>query len=89
MARPGEADADARTRFAEGWESAVDAMRMNTQAMLKMNSRLFAMWSDLVRKANGDAADSMQDLARKTSEQAEKITASISDRVREAVKQAT
>ncbi len=88
-ARQGGGDADARAGFLEAWENAVEAMRMNTQAMLKMNSRFIGTWSELMRKANGQAADTMQELARKTSEQAEKIAASVSERVREMAKQAS
>jgi len=69
------------------WQSALDTMRVNNQAMLKANSRILSTWSEMARKVNGDAADTMADLAKKTSEQAERIAKVSIDRFQEAAKQ--
>jgi hypothetical protein len=87
-ARQSEPGADARMRFAEWWEAAMDAMQANSQALLKANSRILSTWSELARKINGDTVDAMSHLADKTAEQAEKMTQSASERVKEMVKQA-
>jgi hypothetical protein len=80
---------DARLRFADWWETALEAMRSNSHAILKANSHMLSTWSDLARKVNVDAAETMADLAQKTEEQAEKMARSASERVREMVKQAS
>jgi hypothetical protein len=88
-ARHGETDADTRAKFADWWESALDAVRGNTQAMMKANSRMLATWSELTRKIHGEATNAMTDLAQKTAETAEKMTQTSADRVKEMVKQAS
>jgi hypothetical protein len=82
------ATSDARLRFTDWWETALEAMRTNSQAILKANSHMLSTWSDLARKVNVDAADTMSDLARKTEEQAEKMAKTAATRVKEMVKQA-
>src|SRR5208337_2860118 len=61
--------------IAKSQENVDEAIRlMNQQAELKGNSRILSTLSEMARKVNGDAADTMADLAKKTSEQAEQIT---------------
>ncbi len=86
-ARQGEGGVDAGIRFAEWWETAMDSMRMNTQAMLKANSRIIGTWSELARKVNADTADAMSHLAQKTAQQADQIARSATERVKEMVSQ--
>jgi hypothetical protein len=88
-ARQDNGSADARKRFAEWWETALDSMRTNSQAILKANSRILTTWSELARKVNSDTADTMSHLAEKTAEQAEKMTKSAAEHVKEMVKQAS
>jgi len=83
------ATSDARLRFADWWETALDAMRTNSQAILKANSHMLTTWSELARKVNVEAADTMADLARKTEEQAEKMARAATERVKEMVQHAT
>ncbi len=71
--RDTESVADAPSKFTAWWQAALDTMRINNQAVLKANSRILSTWSDMARKVNGDAANTMAELAKKTSEQAEKI----------------
>ena len=85
----GEAPADAPKKLTDWWQSALETMRINNQAVLKANSRILGTWSELARKVNGDAADTMSDLAKKTSEQSEQITRSSFDRFREMAGQAS
>lgn len=80
---------DARVRFAEWWEAAMESMRMNSQAILKANSHILATWSEMARKINSEAADSMSHLAQKTAEQADKMTKSAAEHVKEMMQQAS
>jgi len=66
-ARQGEPSPDARARFAEWWDAAMEAVHTNTQAVLHANSRMLATWSELVRKVNGEAADKMAEMAKHAS----------------------
>ncbi len=86
-ARQVDGRSDAGVRLAEWWEVAMDSMRINTQAMLKANSRIMGTWSELARKINADAADTMSHLAQKTAEQADQIARSATERVKEMVSQ--
>jgi hypothetical protein len=79
----GESESEARARFAEWWEAALEAMLTNTQAGLQANSRILTAWSQLAKKVNGDVADKMADLAKRTSEQADKMAQSAAERVKE------
>ena len=88
-ARQADVGADAGTRFVEWWEAATESMRTNSQTMLKANSRILSTWSELARKMNVDAADAMAGLARQTAEQAEKMTKSAAEHVKEAAGQAS
>jgi len=86
--RDAESPADAPKKLTDWWQAALEAMRINNQAVLKANSRILNTWSDMARKVNGEAADTMADLAKKTSEQAEKFTKASADRFKEMAKQA-
>jgi hypothetical protein len=86
-ARQSDTASDARVRFTEWWEAAMESMRTNSQAMLKANSHLLTTWSEMARKINGDAADAMSHLAQKTAEQADKMAQSATEHVKEMVKQ--
>ena len=88
-ARQNESGADAQTRLTEWWDAALEAARTNTQAVLAANSRMLATWSDMAQKFNGDAADTMADLAKKTAEQADHINRRATDQVKEMVRQAS
>jgi len=87
--RDTESAADAPSKFMSWWQAALDTMRVNNQAVLKANSRILSTWSDMARKVNGDAANTMAELAKKTSEQAEKIAKTSIDRMHEMAKQAS
>jgi hypothetical protein len=85
--RDAEPASDGPSKLAGWWEAALDTMRINNQAVLKANSHILSTWSDMARKVNGDAANTMADLAKKTSEQAERIAKVSIDRMHEMVKQ--
>jgi uncharacterized protein YjgD (DUF1641 family) len=87
--RQADATSDTKKRFAEWWETAMESMRTNSQAMLKANSHIMATWSELARKVNSEATDTMSHLAEKTAEQAEKMTKSAAEHVKGMVRQAT
>ena len=61
----------------------------NNQAVLRANSRILNTWSEMARKVNGDAADTMANLAKKTSEHAEHIAKTSVERFKEMSKQAS
>jgi predicted RNase H-like HicB family nuclease len=88
-ARQTEAAPDAQARLAEWWEAALETARSNTQAVLAANSRMLATWSEMARKVNGEAADTMANLAKKTAEQAEHISRRTTEQVKEMVRQAS
>jgi hypothetical protein len=81
--RHSESESEARARFAEWWEAALEAMLVNTQAGLQANSRILTAWSQLAKKVNGDVADKMAELAKRTAEQADKMAKSTAQRVKE------
>ena len=81
--RDAEAPSDGPKKLAEWWQAALETMRINNQAVLKANSRILSNWSEMARKVNGDAADTMADLAKKTSQQAEEIIKASSQRAEE------
>ncbi len=87
--RDAESPADSSSRLVGWWEAALDTMRTNNQAVLKANSRILSTWSEMARKVNGDAANTMADLAKKTSEQAERIAKVSINRMHEMAKQAS
>ncbi|MGA2067345.1 MAG: hypothetical protein ABSG86_20405 [Thermoguttaceae bacterium] len=87
--RQTETGGEAQGKLAEWWESALDAARTNTQAVLAANSRMMATWSEMARKLNGEAAESMASLAKKTAEQAEHIGRRTAEQVKEMVRQAS
>jgi hypothetical protein len=80
---------DARSRFADWWEAAVESMRTNSQAMMKANSHMLNTWSDIARKINESATDVVSHVAQKTAEQADKMAQSASEQVKEMVRQAS
>ncbi len=88
-ARQSEVGPDAKARLGDWWETAMEAMRTNSQAMLKANSHMLATWSELARKINSDAVDTVSRVAQKTAEQADKMTKSATEHVTEMVKQAS
>ncbi len=87
--RQTESGVEARARIAEWWETALESMRTNTQAVLGANSRILSSWSDLARKVNGEAAERIAEMAKKTAEQADKLARTATERVREMAKQAS
>jgi hypothetical protein len=87
--RDAETPADAPAKLTGWWQAALETMRVNNQAVLKANSRILSTWSDMARKVNGDAANTMADLAKRTSEQAERIAKVSIDRVNEMARSAT
>jgi hypothetical protein len=87
--RDAESPADGPKKLAAWWQAALETMRVNNQAVLKANSRILSTWSEMARKVNGDAANTMADLAKKTSEQAERIAKVSIDRVSEMARTAT
>jgi hypothetical protein len=87
--RDAEPTENSPSKLTGWWEAALDTMRVNNQAVLKANSRILSTWSDMARKVNGDAANTMAELAKKTSEQAEKIAKVSIDRMHDMAKQAS
>ena len=87
--RAGESPSDGPKKLTDWWQAALETMRINNQAVLKANSRILSTWSDMARKVNGDAADTMADLAKKTSEQAEQMAKGSFDRFKEMANQAS
>src|SRR5208337_3786702 len=87
--RDGESPGDAPKKLTDWWQAALETMRINNQAVLRANSRILSTWSEMARKVNGDAADTMADLAKRTSEQAEQMAKSSVDRLKEMVTQAS
>jgi hypothetical protein len=87
-ARQGDVNTDARARLAEWWEMAMESIRLNSEAVLKANSHILATWCELARKVNGDAAESMVELARHFADQAEKTAQSAVANLKNMVKQA-
>ena len=85
--RDGESPADAPKKLTDWWQAALETMRINNQAVLKANSRILSTWSEMARKVNGEAADTMADLAKKTSAQAEQMAKASVDRFREMASQ--
>ena len=76
-AQNGESGGNAPQKLNGWWQAALDTMRVNNQAVLQANSRILSNWSDMARKVNCEAANTMADLAKKTSEQAERIAQGI------------
>ena len=87
--RDGESPGDGPKKLTDWWQSALETMRINNQAVLKANSRILSTWSEMARKVNGEAADTMADLAKKTSEQAEQIAKASVERFKEMASQAS
>jgi hypothetical protein len=56
--------------------------------VLKANCRILNSWSEMARKVNGDAADTMADLAKKTSEMAEQMASASTDHFKRSASQA-
>jgi hypothetical protein len=81
--RDDETVADSPKKLTDWWQSALETMRINNQAVLKANSRILSTWSEMARKVNGDAADTMADLAKKTSQQAEQLAKASVERFKE------
>jgi hypothetical protein len=81
--RDDETVADGPKKLTDWWQAALETMRINNQAVLKVNSRILSTWSEMARKVNGDAADTMADLAKKTSQQAERLAKASVERFKE------
>ncbi len=64
-ARQNDAAADVRKRTAEWWETAMESLRANSQAMLKVNSHMLTTWCDMARKVNSEAAERCRTWRRK------------------------
>ncbi len=84
-----EAPGDGPQKFSDWWQAALDTMRINNQAVLKANSRILNTWAEMARKVNGDAAETMSDLAKKTSEHAEKMAKASVERFKDMAEQAS
>jgi hypothetical protein len=56
--------ADAQAAAREWWESALGALRNNTQTMLQANGRILESWGELAKKFNGRAVDLAESAAR-------------------------
>jgi len=84
-----ESPSDGPKKLTDWWQAALETMRTNNQAVLKANSRILGTWSEMARKVNGDAADAMAAMAKKTSEQAEQIAKTSVDRLKEMASQAS
>jgi hypothetical protein len=82
-ARQTETSSEARARLADWWETAMETMLMNTQAVLQANSRILTAWTDVAKRVNGDVAEKMAEVAKKTAEQADKMARSATQRMRE------
>jgi len=87
--RDAESPGDGPKKLTDWWQAALESMRINNQAVLKANGRILGTWSEMARKVNGDAADAIADMAKKTSEQAEQITKASVDRFQEMASQAS
>jgi hypothetical protein len=87
--RDGEMPANGPKKLADWWQAALETMRINNQAVLKANSRILSTWSEMARKVNGDAADTMAELAKKTSEQAEHLAKASVERFKDLAAQAS
>jgi len=87
--RQSEPTPDARAKFAEWWQDALETARNNSQAILQANSRILTTWSELAKQVNGEAADRMAQMAKKTAEQAEKMSKYAADRMKEMAQQAS
>ena len=81
--RDTESPADGPKKLSDWWQSALETMRINNQAVLKANGRILNTWAEMARKVNGDAAETMSNLAKKTSEHAEKIAKASVERFKE------
>ncbi len=86
--RDAESPSEGPKKLAAWWQAALETMRINNQAVLTANSRILNTWSEMARKVNGDAANTMADLAKKTSEQADRIAKVSIDRVHEMARSA-
>ncbi len=86
--RDAESPSDGPKKLTDWWQAALETMRLNNQAVLKANSRILNTWSEMARKVNGEAADTMANLAKKTSEQAEQIAKASVDRFKDVANQA-
>ena len=88
-AHDSEPGGDPQAKLRQWWQEALEAMRTNSQAALKANSRILATWSDLARKVNSEAADTMADLAKKTADNADKMTKTTAQHFKDLVTQAS
>jgi hypothetical protein len=87
-ARQAETASNVRQRIGDWWQTALEAMRTNTQSVFQANSRMLSIWSELARQVNSETADSMTKLARRTAEQAEQMSKNTNDFMKERVDEA-
>ena len=60
-------------------------IRITNQAVLTANSRILCTWSETARDVNGDAANAMFELAKKTSANADRLAKDSVERLKEMV----
>ncbi len=53
-ARQGESASDTQNRVRETWETAIGALRRNTEVMLQSNGRVLESWRDIVQMMQGE-----------------------------------
>ncbi len=83
--RGAEANVLEPARITRWWPVALDSMRVTNQTLLMANSRVLSTWSEMARKLNSDAGDTMSELAAKTSEHAKQMAKLSVDRFKELV----
>ncbi len=88
-ARQSDSSSEAQAKFVELWESALEVVLMNTQAMLQANNRVLTAWSDVAKRVNGDVADKVAEMATKTAEQAGRMARSATQRMKEMASQSS
>lgn len=86
-AKGGESEADAREKFTQWWETAVETMRANSEAVLNSNRKVLATWTEMAKKIQDQATGVMSDLSKKSVEQAAEMTRATTDRAKEMVGQ--
>jgi len=88
-ARQSDSSSEARAKFVEWWETALEAILTNTQAMLEANNRILTAWSEAAKWVNGDVADKVAEMATKTAEQAGKMARNATQRMKEMATQSS
>jgi hypothetical protein len=60
---------EAQAKTVNLWETALGALRRNTDVMLKANSRIVEAWTEMAKKINGDQFEKMAKMAQKASQE--------------------